>query len=209
MPSRCAHILPILALAVVLATSAEIEHRVRLGVDVLPTDVEADGTLTINGFEVDFADLEGDYDQAGRATLQYSARIGEQIAAVLGGGLAYGRTEDEDGEILTEFGGIVEGGISVRLAPWFDLEAVVPFGFGVGDLDDVDSDEVTYVDLAVLLRPVVTIGERWQLFGQVGFIARRESVEYDEIDEEGDQLDVEMDIEQDGFMAGLGVGVVF
>ena len=214
MTRSALRLLPIMALTAGLATAADVEHRIRLGFDVLPTDVESEVTASSGGFSVS-ADGEGEYENAGRVTLQYSARIGEQVAAIIGGGLSYGQAEFEDdtGEIA-EFGGIVEAGLSLRLAPWFDLEAVIPLGFGgarlaLGDNDANDDDEAedvdgAYFDAALLLRPVVTLGEHVQLFGQVGYIVRRETFKDDD-----DRFDLELELEQDGLIAGLGVGVVF
>jgi hypothetical protein len=203
-------LLPVLALSAGLASAAEMEHRLRLAIDRLPDDVDGDGTVTLGATSVDFDDFDGEYDRAGRVTLQYSARIGGQVAAVFGGGFAYGRAELEDDEdSLEEFGGIIEGGVSFRLAPTFDLEAVVPVGFGIGRVSGIDDEEVSYYDAALLLRPVVTLAERWQLFAEVGYIIRRESIEYDVAFDEEDDFHVEIDLEQDGLIAGLGVGVVF
>lgn len=213
MPSPIVtRLIPILVLSVGLASAAEVEHRVRLGFDMLPTKVDTELSASVSGIGFS-AEGKGEYDRSGRMTLQYSARIGDQIAAVVGGGLSFGHSEfeNDDGEI-SEFGGIIEGGVSFRVAPWFDLEAVVPIGFGVASMalgnenannDDEDFDG-GYVDVALLLRPVFTLGTHVQLFGQVGYIVRRESFKDD-----NDSFDAEFDFEQDGLIAGLGLGVVF
>lgn len=201
---------PLVATALVLlaglAPATEVQHRIRLGFDVLPDEADATAEASQGSLSLS-AESDVEYDDSGRMTLGYSARLGEQLALVVGGGLAIGRGtfEDVDDVDIEEAGGFVEVGVSLQVQPWFHLEGVVQLGAGstqlTGDGEDADG---WYWDGALLLRPVFTIAQRVQLFAQVGFIAHRSTFE-----EEEQGVDLKLELEQDGLIAGLGIGVAF
>lgn len=199
------HLAPALLLVSPFALAAsDVEHRIRFGFDSLPTEADAEIGVS-SGALGGSATGEVEFERSGRMTLAYSARIGGQAALVVGGGIALAGSEfaDYEGEI-SEAGVLGEIGLGVRLAPWFDLEAVVPLGFGGARLEAGGEEaDGSYAEAGLLLRPVFTIGERLQAWAHVGVEARRLRFEDDD-----DGYDLTLDLEQDGVVAGLGLGIV-
>jgi len=197
-------LLPLLAVGGLAA--ADTEHRLRLTFQGLPTDYEVDAQATLGGFTVTGSDQDS-YDSAGRLAIGYSARFASSgpVAFILGAGVAFSGSERND-LTVREFGVWIEPGVSIRLAPWFDLEAGIQLGAGVGKAEQNGDDlaKESYGEFTLLIRPVITIAPGIQLFAELGYMGRSQHFEDDE-----NGIDVEADVDVAGVTGSIGIGVRF
>lgn len=195
-----------LVLAFCAASAGAVEHRLRLALQALPTDYDITVEGEIAGLDFEDSD-DGSYDSAGRLALGWSGRFGQGPAAfALGAGLAFSGSEGEefgsDWEVA-ETGLWVEPGVSLRLAPWFDLEAGLLLGAGSTTVESEASDEDEeggYAEAALLVRAVFVI-RRLELALEAGPMARWQRFSSDD-----DAYEVDTEIDVAGALVGLAIG---
>lgn len=183
-----------------IAADGEARHGLWLALQSLPTDYRAETEL--GGVTVE---NEDSYDSAGRLAFGYRGRFGGDVAFAVSAGLAFSSEKLDDDEI-GGFGIVLEPGISFRLARQFELDVVVPLGFGGARIepDEGDAETGSYGEIGLTVRPVFTFDNGLQLFADLGVLGRRQEFTLETGAGEADAT-----IESSGFIAGLGVGYRF
>lgn len=215
------HLRPILLLtasAALFASDSDYNNSLRLSLTSLPDKLESEVTAynTVSGAQLT-TKAEGKWkDSAGRLSASVFHNTGGQVALNIGVGLALSAFEDSASggtATLSEFGVVVEPGISFNFHKNFSLELGVPLGAGAAAYKEDDGAGVsietqgTYLEYGIVARPILRL-EKFLAFIEFGWLSNTASV--DRAKFVGiPNVEAEATMTTSGTFVSLGLGVAF
>jgi hypothetical protein len=198
-------------------------HGLRLSIQVLPDEADADVSGQVNGTasgeafdSVDSVDLDRHYRLA--VGWHYAHPVTDLVDLQLGAGITRTAADQDTAGDSIDYDGLglyIEPGIGLRLHESFRLEAALLIGGGILQADYAIDDfrasgsttDGSYAEVAILVRPVLT-WDGFEVFGELGWIAQEYQVTLDgSLGSDAYDLDYELDVA--GLLVGFGGGYRF